>query len=458
MGDGPGYNPYRKANGEFASKDEVGDLNEKLASDLVDAQDAGDEKLVAQIESYAMDKLPESPIGRKILEEKYGVSATAQKGKVDYSSVGLRDLQKAAKDTLDPDLQDEIARRGNAAALKNLARNTGATTEALEAAYIRTDDDSVRREIAANLNSDTRIMHPAHVAYAASESYREGRENKDRLLRQLYRERAMGIAESDTVDDATVAELTKLNAEEKTRYGFSNLRSAGPLVDAAMANPRNMISEDAAIDYANGSPRAATIALEANRISPEKIGMLSADSARFESTSDPAVLSRAAELSASGHWDLAQRDPWGEVDEHGREGRDVAARIVANPHTPAEALNSLAGNPRADQVAIYTHPNTEVGTRNALAASDDSVRSHLRLKSALNGRERGELLAELKLSGGSSSTQTGYHQTSIQLDRDKIASYGLTKEDVERLMGGERHFYSYNPETGRYSGSMDSSG
>ena len=458
MGDGPGYNPYRKANGEFASKDEVGDLNEKLASDLVDAQDAGDEKLAAQIENYAMDKLPESPIGKKLLEEKYGAAATAQKDGGDYSSIGLRELQKAAKDTLNPRLQEEIAKRGNSAALKNLARNTGASTEALEAAYIRTDDESVRLEIAANLNSDTRIMHPAHVAHAATENYREGRENKDRLLRQLYRERAMKIAESNTVDDATVAELKRLNDEEKARNGLSNLRSAGPLVDAAMANPHNLISEDAALDYAKSSPRAASIALEAGRISPKKIGLLTADTARFESTTDPAVLSRAAELSASGHWDLARRDPWGEVDEHGREGRDVAARIVANEHTPADALNRFAGNPRVDQVALYNHPNLEVGTKNALAAADDSVRSHLRVKSALRGRDQGELIKELTVSGGSTSNGRGWHRTRIQLDREKIAAYGLEDEDVNRLMGGDGRFYRYNGETGVFSGELDSSG
>lgn len=458
MAEGVGYNPYRKANGEFASKEEVGDLNEKLASDIVDARDAGNEDLAFEIENYAMTKHPESPLGRKLLEDTFGATQSVSVSPNPYAEIGIRDLQKAAKDTQNSELQNEIAKRGNSAALKNLARNPNATTEALEAAYIRTDDDSVRQEIAVNLNSDTRIMHPSHVAYAASENYRLGREAKDRFDRERNRYRALQLASSDTVDDATVAELKRLNSEEKDRYGFSNLRSAGPLVDAAMANPHNLISEDAALDYATDSPRAASIALEAGRISPNKIGFLTADTARFESTTDPAVLSRAAELSASGHWDLAQRDPWGEVDEHGREGRDVAARILANEHTPAEALNHFAGNPRVDQVALYNHPNLEVGTRNVLAVADDSVRSHLRIEKAQAGRSRAELQQELKLSGGSTSTQTGYHQTDIQLDRAKIADYGLSKEDVEKLMGGQSHFYSYNPDTGRYSGSMDSSG
>lgn len=458
MGDGSGYNPYRKGNGEFASKDEVGDLNEKLASDLVDAQDAGDEKLAAQIENYAMDKLPESPIGKKLLEEKYGAAATAQKDSGDYSSIGLRDLQKAAKDTQNPDLQNEIAKRGNAAALKNLARNPKATTEALEAAYIRTDDDSVRQEIAANLNSDTRIMHPFHVAYAASENYRLGREAKDRNERARYRERAEKIAAADSIDDATVGELKRLHDEEKKRFGFSNLRSDGPLVDAAMANPNNLISEDAAIDYANTSPRAATIALESGRISGGRLRELSADSAHFENITNPKILARAAEISASGQWDSAERDPWGKEDPVGRESRRIADGIIANPHTTSAALDQLVGSAQADPEKLYTHPKISERSKIKLEAKSEAVRSRKRIQQAQSGRSLAELKAELKISGGSTSTQTGYHSTSIQLDKAKIEAYGLSKEDVERLMGGEKHFYSYNPDTGRYSGSMDSSG
>ena len=67
-----GYNPYRKSNGEFASKGEVGSVESKVEDDLREAQSSGDRDRVAQIESYAMDKLPESKLGKELLERSYG--------------------------------------------------------------------------------------------------------------------------------------------------------------------------------------------------------------------------------------------------------------------------------------------------------------------------------------------------------------------------------------------------
>lgn len=453
MADGSGYNPYRKANGEFASRDEVGDLNEKLASDLVDAQDAGDEKLAAQIEDYAIEKLPESPIGRKLLEERYGVSATASKAGPDYSKLGIRELQREAKDTEDEALQDEIARRGNSAALKNLARNPKASTVALESAYIRTDDDSVRLEIAANPNSDTAIMHPRHVAHAAVVAHSGLPYGADKELAQRLRKRAESILDSESMDDVTVAELARLHAENNRSWGPSS-----PLVHRAMGNPRNLITEDAALEYAKSSPRAGGVALESGKISPQRIGELSASSARFEHVTDPAILRRAAMLSASGHWDTAQRDPYGEVDEFGREGREVAERILKNEHTPAEALDRFVGNERVDQSALYTHPNVSPEAKQILEETQPSVQSHLRIKRAIGDSTQADLVHELRVSGGSTSTRTGYHSTHMQFDREKVAAAGLTGDDMNRLLGGGNGFYNYNPDTGVFSGSMDSSG
>lgn len=452
MAEGSGYNPYRKSNGEFSSKDEIGDLNEKLASDLVDAHDAGDDRLAAQIESYAMEKLPESPMGKKLLEDRYGTSATAQRQTADHSKLGVRDLQRLAKDTTDPELQLEVAQRGNSAALKNLARNLEATPEALEAAYIRTDDDSVRQELAANPESDLRIMHPSHVAHAAATALERAGNEKTKELRQPYKDRVEAISSANWVDDATVAELQKIRAADP--------RSRGPrvevFIDRAMANPKNLISEDAAISYAKSSPRAGSIALEAGRISPSRLSELPASSARFERASDPALLAEAAKLSEAGSWDSQESDPWGKVDPYGRKSREIANRIAENEATPPAALEALVGNPRADQLKLYGNGRLSESSKRKLEATSPDVQSHLRLERAAGGRDRVALREELKVSGTEVNTQRGYHRTDIVLDRAKIESYGLSKGDVERLMGGDGNLYSYDPASGRYSGSYDS--
>jgi len=66
---GLGYNPYRDAAGKFSKPEDVG---KKIEGDLQAAYDAGDFSQVEAIENYAMEKMPESPLGQSLLEKNYG--------------------------------------------------------------------------------------------------------------------------------------------------------------------------------------------------------------------------------------------------------------------------------------------------------------------------------------------------------------------------------------------------
>jgi len=453
MGDGPGYNPYRKANGEFASREEVGDLEEKLSSDLAGAQSSGDVELEAQIKGYAMDRLPESSLGRRLLEDSYGASATHSK-QADYSKLGLRELQKLAKDTEDPELQLEIARRGNSAARKNLARNLSATTEALSLAYESTDDGSVRQEIAVNPRSDLEPMEPVHAAVGISEAVRLTHDASNRELRETYKRRAVELTSAPWIDNRTVAALReRWDVEQGQRSRI--YRSEDPAVDRIMGNPDNAVTEELAVDYANGSPKAASIVLESGKVGREGIRELQPSCARFSRVTDEATLREAAFLVSRGHWDREEADPWGKKDFTGRSSREIAHSILENPATPSDALAQLVSNGRADQLALYRHPNATEALRREIAASDPVVGSELRIERALDGRERRELKEEIIASGGQIDTRRGYHSADYQLDRQKIAAYELSPRDVERLMG-DGVGYRYDPETGHYGGSYDS--
>ena len=76
-----GYNPYRKENGEFASKDELGGVESKVEADLTAARSADDTERIGEIERYAMDKLPESKLGKSLLEARYGAAPAPAKQK-----------------------------------------------------------------------------------------------------------------------------------------------------------------------------------------------------------------------------------------------------------------------------------------------------------------------------------------------------------------------------------------
>lgn len=97
MAEGSGYNPYRKANGEFASASEVGSVEDKVSADLSAALDSGDDARVAQVQDYAMDKLPDSELGKRLLEERYGATVSSSKSiSTEDRYETLRDAYRAA--------------------------------------------------------------------------------------------------------------------------------------------------------------------------------------------------------------------------------------------------------------------------------------------------------------------------------------------------------------------------
>jgi len=71
MATGLGYNPYRDAAGKFSRPEDVG---KKVEGDLQAAYDSGDSTQIEAIETYAMEKMPESEIGQSLLEKKYGTA------------------------------------------------------------------------------------------------------------------------------------------------------------------------------------------------------------------------------------------------------------------------------------------------------------------------------------------------------------------------------------------------
>lgn len=90
---GPGYNPYRKANGEFATKAEAG-----MAAELAynEALELGDEANIASIEDGIINHMPNTALGQKILEKREGLLAGGMPKEIEYeaSSRGIKQFLK----------------------------------------------------------------------------------------------------------------------------------------------------------------------------------------------------------------------------------------------------------------------------------------------------------------------------------------------------------------------------
>lgn len=82
-----GYNPYRKANGEFATKEEAGAQAEK---DFRMASHFGDEQRIAEIETYVMENMDDTPLGQYLLDKHYGDSSSVTKERISSEDMAIR--------------------------------------------------------------------------------------------------------------------------------------------------------------------------------------------------------------------------------------------------------------------------------------------------------------------------------------------------------------------------------
>lgn len=73
-----GYNPYRKANGEFATKEEAG---AQVENDYSAAVASGDAERIAEIEVFVVQKMDTTPLGQKVLQKRFGELAGCRKDK-----------------------------------------------------------------------------------------------------------------------------------------------------------------------------------------------------------------------------------------------------------------------------------------------------------------------------------------------------------------------------------------
>lgn len=68
-----GYNPYRRENGEFSTKEEAG---AQILEDYKAALDEGNTALSEAIFEYVSEKMPDSELGREMLTERFGSIAS----------------------------------------------------------------------------------------------------------------------------------------------------------------------------------------------------------------------------------------------------------------------------------------------------------------------------------------------------------------------------------------------
>lgn len=203
---GIGYNPFRKANGEFASKDEAG---AKAERDLNEAYAQNDEELAAEIEDVIIDNFPELPKAQAILRERY----------MDRSMGGYyrtkEAAQRAYEASLDSDYREKLARRAKY------------PLTAQEKAIRRQNYDAASSLVAARAESGDVVYDDANPERAERRlneaiEYAKGRENVH-LVEKLSRASVLPSGAFRTADkkrvntDAVLKSYVAIKAVEEAR-------------------------------------------------------------------------------------------------------------------------------------------------------------------------------------------------------------------------------------------------
>lgn len=244
MATGLGYNPYRDAEGKFSRPDDVGG---KVEGDLQAAYEAGDVAQAQAIENYAMEKMPESKLGRELLEKSYGTAPQGKPARSKGLSVhekALRDrnaelakkiveLRAESGDVTFDDANPERARRRLAEALEYAESrgNTNLVTK-LTSAKVLPSGAFQRKSDKQRVNTDSALK-----SYVAEKEIEEGRDRIQRAIQTRIDSGAITEGKYVHRDDSGTYSLTVAPSFDARAY-----ESLDEQTKAVISSPKQSLS------------------------------------------------------------------------------------------------------------------------------------------------------------------------------------------------------------------------
>lgn len=241
MASGLGYNPYRDAEGKFSRP---GDVGAKVEGDLEAAYAAGDVSKAEAIEQFAMERMPESRLGRSLLEKSYGIAPVQKRNPLSEHELQLRaknvelakrivELRAENGDVTFDDADPERAKRRLAEALE-FAEGRGNTNLVgkLSSAKVLPSGAFQRKSDKKRVNTDAALK-----AYVAEKEIEEGRELIQRAIQTRIDRGEITEGKYVHRDDSGTYSLTVAPAIDQIAYENLDERTK-----AAISSPRESLS------------------------------------------------------------------------------------------------------------------------------------------------------------------------------------------------------------------------
>lgn len=338
----------------------------------------------------------------------------------------LSELNKQVKDTDDVAVLNEGVERGSARTHKNMLKNANLTEDHVVAIRNKSEDAEVQRNALYHKSYPVREMSDEDFAKAARKEYSETRQAPHHL-------------ESNAL---TNGQLDAYVARSTSQF-------SGPAnISDALSNPYNRLSQHKVIEHGSRSWVNMNAALKSGKYPASEIKNAD-DNAIYWGNVDKE--SNPDNLKGYGEW----------VEAKGKSDNSeyIAHRIARNPNAPKETLDSF-GKKGIAPVDVYAHPNTSDSVRQDLKSQYPEVARSARISDL--DRETGGIRKAITVSESTNRPYSGapYSSTTVQLDTENIKKHNLSESEVLDIMGskGYNAGSSYDPKTGVFRGSVDSSG
>lgn len=344
------------------------------------------------------------------------------------------ELNKAVKDSKDPELLLHGAVSGTDRTRGNLVKNPNATSESLVAVRDNTEDEYIKLNSQLHHNfpveklDDEALDHVKKLLNARSsyggnqKEYMEARQTSSRIASAIYQSNNLTDDEFDRVTE-------KLENKEYQKY--------------AVSNPDNKLSVNKIIAIAESEPEDINSYLLQNVIKNNPKYPV-AD--RIEHLSPSTVQNLAGSLKDEDALrNIVKYPPYKSTRQQ------TIYRLAINKHAPSDVLESVAKeDPSADTgLALYKHPNATPELKKSLTGRSDQLRAFGKFDEL---REKNpELMKEFesvkKIEDPSNLTKERY-----PFDPEVLKRTGLTDDEVETYAKDKFGSNgSFNPETKVYT-------